>query len=96
MKKLFVIVFFFLGVTACHKADIRPNCPAQEEEPASFVTKACESGGNANANNSEVTSPSNNASEGTAVINGTGSTSSTDDNGSITDPLRKKSQKDNK
>lgn len=86
MKKITLIASLLIVFTACQKADIRPRTvsPDSTEEVKSLSLDTPDSnGGNPNAlgGSSESTDPGD----------------PTDPNGGdITDPLRKKDQKDNK
>ncbi len=103
MKKITVIASLFILFTACEKADIRPNTPRSSESTESTVetTRAAQLSRPTQAGRSAA-DPSTNSGGGDAgSLNGASSTAGPGANpdpvgGEITDPIRKKDQKDNK
>lgn len=86
MKKITLIASLLVVFTACQKADIRPRTAGSESisEMKSLSTDSPSDGGNPNA-------------LGGGTENPTVDPNNPDPNGGdITDPLRKKDQKDNK
>ncbi len=97
MKKITLIASLLLVFAACQKADIRPRtggCTEPETEAKSLST------GTSTTSPEGIGTP--NALGGTGNGTGTDSNPTVDpnapdpDGGDITDPLRKKDQKDNK
>lgn len=91
MKKITIIASLLVVFTACQKADIRPRTssmePGSEVKSLSIETPATADGENANPN----------SLGGSDGANPTVDPNNPDPNGGdITDPLRKKDQKDNK
>lgn len=91
MKKITVLASLLILFSACEKADIRPNA-TRASEPASELKRACSNPG---------TNTSHAGDDAGSL--GTGTNPTIDPNapsdpngGDITDPLRKKDQKDNK
>jgi len=92
MKKITIIASLLVVFTACQKADIRPRTssvePGSEVKSLSIGTPANDENANPNALG---------GSGGTDATNPTVDPNNPDPNGGdITDPLRKKDQKDNK
>ena len=89
MKKITLIASLLVVFTACQKADIRPRTSSMEQgsevKSLSIETPTTTNGGNPNSlGGSDATNP-------------TVDPNNPDPNGGdITDPLRKKHQKDNK
>lgn len=93
MKKITAIASLLVVFTACQKADIRPRTAGSEVTPE--ATRLC-----------PVTTPTPSPSgsgDASSLGGGSGSNPTIDPNnpgdqggGDITDPLRKKDQKDNK
>lgn len=92
MKKLFVISLLLLGFTACHKADIKPNTSAGSFEQKSAIT----SNGGETSGNSSIDGNSTSSSTTTTTTSSTNPNSGETTDGTITDPLRKKDQRDNR
>lgn len=93
MKKITVIASLLIVFTACEKADIRPNSTSSTEPAAALKRGGCTDPG---------TNPNTAGDDSEAI--GSGGNPTVDPNspnpdpngGDITDPLRKKDQKDNK
>ncbi|MNJ83804.1 hypothetical protein D3C87_12290 [compost metagenome] len=90
MKKITVIASLLILFTACEKADIRPNTTRGSEQTLE-VKRSAGSDVNPDGNNSDP------LSTGTTPTVDPGTSNPSDPaGGEITDPLRKKDQKDNK
>lgn len=88
MKKITLIATLLVVFTACQKADIRPRTVSADSTPE--MKSLSEDGGSVN-------SGTPNALDGDPGSNPTVDPNNPDPNGGdITDPLRKKDQKDNK
>lgn len=92
MKKITIIASLLVVFTACQKADIRPRTAGSDVTPE--ATRFCPAG--------QTPTPSGSGDAG-SLGGGSGPTPTVDPNnpgdqggGDITDPLRKKDQKDNK
>lgn len=101
MKKITVIASLLVLFTACEKAVIRPNT-TRDSEPTLETTRAAQASRPTQASRSAA-DPNGGSEGGDSGTLGTG-TSTTGpgtpnpdpSGGEITDPLRKKDQKDNK
>lgn len=90
MKKITVITSLLILFTACEKADIRPN--ARCSEPTVEASRSADP-----SDNSGDGGGSGSLTTGTNPTVDPGTTNPNDPaGGDITDPLRKKDQKDNK
>ncbi|MNV27143.1 hypothetical protein D3C71_1182810 [compost metagenome] len=89
MKKITVIASLLILFTACEKAEIRPNTRTSES------TLEVKRSANPNVNSGGDGSSSVNSTTNPTVDPGT-SNPTDPAGGEITDPLRKKDQKDNK
>ena len=95
MKKITIIASLLVVFTACQKADIRPRTACGEPTPEmQRISEESSTGTNAGTPNAVSSSGSETTTTTTTVDpNNPGG----DPNGGdITDPLRKKDQKDNK
>lgn len=91
MKKVTLIALLLVVFTACQKADIRPRTGCSEATTeAKSISVDCS---NPNSGNSSSNSLGGGDSETTSTVDPNNPDSN---GGEITDPLRKKDQKDNK
>lgn len=103
MKKITVIASLLVLFTACEKADIRPNATRSSESSESTIeqTRAAQLSRPTQAGRSAADPNTNSGGGESGSLNGTNSTAGPGTNpdpigGEITDPIRKKDQKDNK
>lgn len=97
MKKITVIASLLILFTACEKADIRPNVqssePTVESRRSAIPTTGSRDGGSTSSANSLNAGRTGSTSADPGTSNPTDPAGG---GGEITDPLRKKDQKDNK
>jgi|SRR5574343_500208 hypothetical protein len=92
MKKITLIASLLVVFTACQKADIRPRTGCTESTPEMQRISV-------NSDNSSTTGSQNalgGSTEGTTPTVDPNAPTTDPNGGDITDPLRKKDQKDNK
>ncbi len=103
MKKITVIASLLILFTACEKADIRPNATTSSE-PAIEATRSARAASTTQAGRS-ASDPGDNSDGGDSgsiktgrntTVSSPGTSSPDPTGGEITDPIRKKDQKDNK